>query len=206
MSLWTLGAADLLGRTASADPTPGGGSVSAISGTLGLGLVLMALEITLRRHHAPPEAAPLLARGTALLEQLKTHPDEDVRAFDGYMEALGLPKADSEQKEARRKAIQAAGMAATAAPLAAAADLLLALELAESAAPLAHQNVVSDVGAGAYLLGGALQATLLNVDINLGSLPAEQRDSALAKRQELAAKGHQATDRVVRLVAERLAR
>ncbi len=206
MTLWNLTVTELLARTASAEPTPGGGSVAAISGALGLGLICMALEITSGRHDAAPEVTALLDRARTLLQELKLHPDADVAAFGGYMAALALPKADEPQKSARRQAIQAAALAATAAPLAAARDFLAALELAELAAPLTHRGVVSDVGAGAHLLGAALQATLLNVDINLSSLPAGQQERARNKRRALAEAGTSLTAQVSELVAGRLTR
>jgi methenyltetrahydrofolate cyclohydrolase len=206
VSLWELTAAELLARTASAEPTPGGGSVSAIAGALGLGLVTMALAVTARRADAVPEVGALLLRSRDLLAALKTHPDADVLAFEGYMAALALPKANADAKEKRRKAIQSAALAATEAPLAAARDLYSALELAETAATLAHHSIVSDVGAGAQLICAALQATLLNVDINLGSLPALQQEVAQAARRQLGKDGQLAAERVGRLVADRLAR
>ena len=204
MSLWELNAGELLTRTASGDPTPGGGSVAAIAGALGLGLVCMALEMSVRRADAAPEAGALLLRSHDLLAALKMHPDADVAAFGGYMAALALPKADADQKARRREAVQRAASAATAAPLAAARDLLSALELAEQAAQLAHRSIVSDVGAGAHLLSAALQATLLNVDINLGSLPQEEREAAQAERLELARRGLTLAEQVTQAVSGRL--
>jgi methenyltetrahydrofolate cyclohydrolase len=206
LSLWELSSAELLARTASADPTPGGGSVAAISGALGLGLVIMALEISAKRPTEQQAVTGLLLQMQALLADLKAHPDADVHAFEGYMKALALPKQGESQRAARKEAIQAAALAATAAPLACARDLLAALRLAEQAVSLSHRHLVSDVGAGGCLLGAALQATLLNVDINLSSLPAEQGATAQAERQELAAKGRLKAMQIAALVSDRLAR
>lgn len=205
MSLWNLTAGDLLTRTASREPTPGGGSVSAIAGALGLGLVCMALEVSARRKGAAPEVSKLLQQAAQQLERLKAHPDADVNAFEGYMAALALPKADEIQKAGRKQALEAAALAATQAPLAAARDLLTALNLAETAATLAHRSIVSDVGAGAHLLTAALQATLLNVDINLSSLQEEARAEALDERQRLAAQAQEKTSQIALMVTTRLA-
>ncbi len=204
MSLWELSAGELLTRTASGDPTPGGGSVAAIAGALGLGLVCMALEVSARRAAAGPEVGALLLRSHDLLTALNIHPDADVAAFRDYMAALALPKVDADQKGRRREAVQKAASAATAAPLAAARDLLSGLELAEQAAQLAHRSIVSDVGAGAHLLSAALQATLLNVDINLGSLSSEARETARAKRLDLAQRGLTLAEQVTQTVSGRL--
>ena len=45
-SLWSVRADELLARTTSADPTPGGGSIAAVTGALGVGLMQMALAVT----------------------------------------------------------------------------------------------------------------------------------------------------------------
>ena len=199
-----MSAGELLERAASGDPTPGGGSVAAIAGALGLGLVCMALEVSARRTDAAPEAGTLLGRARTLLGVLRAHPDADVAAFEGYLAALALPKVDATQKARRREAVRQATHAATAAPLVAARDLLSGLELAEQAARLAHRSIVSDVGAGAHLLSAALQATLLNVDINLGSLPIEAGTAAQAERAELARQGLIMAEQVTQTVSGRL--
>lgn len=204
MSLWELSAGDLLDRAASGDPTPGGGSVAAIAGALGLGLVCMALEVSVRRADAGPEIGVLLGRARTLLSALRAHPDADVAAFESYMAALALPKVDADRKARRREAVQRATHAATAAPLAAARDLLAGLELTDQAAKLAHRSIVSDVGAGAHLLSAALQATLLNVDINLESLPVEAREAAQVERSDLARQGLMLSGQVMQAVSGRL--
>ncbi|GGJ79575.1 cyclodeaminase/cyclohydrolase family protein [Deinococcus aquiradiocola] len=205
MSLWDLTAADLLDRTASGDPTPGGGSVAAVTGALGLGLVCMALEVTARRRTATPDVHALLARARAQLDALRGHPDADVTAFGGFMAALALPRGTDAEQAARQAALAQAAQAATRAPLHAARDLLAALQLAQEAAVAAHRGIVSDVGAGAALLGAALQATLLNVDINLGSLPDDLRDAARHERETLARAGDETARQVARMVQDRLA-
>ncbi|ULH14464.1 cyclodeaminase/cyclohydrolase family protein [Deinococcus sp. KNUC1210] len=205
-SLWDSSARELLQRTASADPTPGGGSVAAISGAFGLALVTMALAVSLKGKNAPDDLKTLHHEAGELLNRLLPHPDADVTAFQGYMDALALPKSDEVQRASRRNAIQAAALSATEAPLSAARDLLAGLELAERAAVLAHQNVVSDVGAGAALLAGALHAELLTVDINLSSLPEEARRAAHTERTQLAAAARTQETQVASLVQTRLTR
>lgn len=203
-SLWELTAAELLARTASARPTPGGGSVAALTGALGLGLVVMALEITAGRKDALPGLDELCSHCRELLDRLRAHPDRDVAAFEGYMAALGLPKSSEGEKAARRVALQEAARTASEAPLAAARDLLAALILSQRAAGLAHRNVVSDVGAGAELLLGALRASLLNVDVNAGSLSPEEAARLLAARLDLQRRAEAVHQAVAAQVGERL--
>jgi formiminotetrahydrofolate cyclodeaminase len=162
-SLWQHTLADIRDQTASASPTPGGGSIGAVTGTFGCGLVLMALEITAKRHPSPA-LRDALAAGRTLLARIADAADRDVALFDAYLAALRLPK------DERQTALSSAAVDATVGPLAAAEDLLAALDLAASALPLVTGSVVSDVHAGADILLGSLLATLRGVDVNLPSI------------------------------------
>jgi len=206
-TLWDTGLAGFREAIASAAPTPGGGSVAAVSATLGLGLVIMALEISANRKDAlqPEENAALVAQARGLMARMSGDADDDVSAFAGYMAALKLPKQTDEEKAVRREALQAATRRATEAPLAAARHMVEALRLAAKAGPLSHTHVVSDVGAGTGLLDGALKAVLFNVDVNLPSLsdPALQT-ACRAERTALAAEGAALAAGVLATVAARL--
>jgi formiminotetrahydrofolate cyclodeaminase len=200
--------ADFREATASAEPTPGGGSVAGVSATLGLGLVIMALEISAKRKDAvePEKTRALISEARALMVELSGDADRDVLAFQDYMAAARLPKLSDEEKQKRREALDAATRRATEAPLAAARHIIAALGLAEQAAPLSHLHVVSDVGAGTGLLEGALKAILFNVDVNLPSLSDAGMQAACGEqRAALASKGGDLATRVLAAVAGRLA-
>jgi methenyltetrahydrofolate cyclohydrolase len=206
-TLWSAGLADFRDATASGEPTPGGGSVAGVSATLGLGLVIMALEISAKRKDAIrlEEMQALIEKARSLMGALSADADEDVRAFQGYMAALKLPKVSDEEKAARKQAMQAASRRATEAPLLAARHMVEGLELAELAAPLAHLHVVSDVGAGTGLLEGGLKAVLFNVDVNLPSLSdAEMKAAWGEERTRLEGQGVKIASGVLKAVAERL--
>ena len=206
-TLWDQSLIAFRDATASAEPTPGGGSVAAVSATLGLGLVLMALEITQRKPAPGSEAelSDLLARARKRLDVLSQHADEDVAVFRALMSSYKLPKQTDEEKGVRDRTIQEATASATRAPLAAARDVVAGLELADRAAALAGKNVVSDVGAGAALLGGAVAAVLLNVDINLpGLYDTTLQESFGRERADLAGKASALTAAVLGKVATRM--
>jgi formiminotetrahydrofolate cyclodeaminase len=207
-TLWNAGLAGFRDATASAEPTPGGGSVAAVCATLGLGLVIMALEISAKRKDAarPEDAKALIEEARGLMEKIGADADEDVRAFRAYMAALKLPKQSDEEKERRKEALQAASRRATQAPLLAARHMVEAVRLAGKAAPLTHLHVMSDVGAGAGLLEGALKAVLFNVDVNLPSLAdAGLRAAWAGERETLAAQGDALASEVLDTVAATLA-
>ena len=169
-SVWDWGLDDFCRRTASDDPTPGGGSAAMVSAVIGIGLVTMALRVSARKADPDGGLAALIESGDRLAVELRAHADADIEAFNGYMAALGLPKASDEDKAARRTAMAAAAQVATEVPLNSAQSALEGLDLAMQACPAVTKHIVSDVGAGAQLLGAALQAVLLNVDINLPSI------------------------------------
>ncbi|MER5265629.1 cyclodeaminase/cyclohydrolase family protein [Actinosynnema sp. NPDC002837] len=165
--LWDLSLAELRARTASASPTPGGGSVAAVTAAFGCALVLMALEITARRD---PSVGDAITAGKSLLDRLGSAADRDVELFEDYLRARRLPRATDGERAAREAAVAAASAAATEGPLTAASDAVEALEWAFSVLPVVTGAVVSDVRAGADLLLGSVLATLRGAEANLASL------------------------------------
>jgi formiminotetrahydrofolate cyclodeaminase len=183
-SLWDLTAAELRDRTASAAPTPGGGSIASVAGALGVSLLVMAAEITLK---GVPDAEPLaswLGEARALIGVLSAHADRDVEVFDAYMAAAALPRATEDEKASRKRALGDAALGAARAPLESAADMRRALELGVRLATVVKRSVASDVLAGSDLLHGALMAALRNVDVNLPSIPDETERAGLAKERD----------------------
>ena len=170
MTLWQLRLDEFRDQTASAAPTPGGGSVACVCATLGAGLVIMAAEIT-RKTTPSLDLDRLLDELRALSAQLSSSADADVAVFGDFMAALKLPRADDAAKAARKQAIGRAAVAACEAPLEAASAMRLCLTLTANGAALIKPEVESDVKAGADLLRGALTAVLYNVDINLPYVP-----------------------------------
>lgn len=205
-SVWSWGLAEFRDKAAADAPTPGGGSAAMVSAAIGMGLVVMALRITARKADDPSRYEALVLSGERLMGELSAHADADIGAFEGYMEALRLPKETDADKAARRQALQDASKAATEIPLNAAASCLEALDLARQAAPLANDHIVSDVAAGAILIHGAMSAALLNVDINVKSLKDEGAVADYRKsRRHLQESGDERRRAIDAYTAERLA-
>jgi formiminotetrahydrofolate cyclodeaminase len=182
-SIWNLNLRAVLDQTASASPTPGGGSIAPMSGAFGLGLVLMALEVSAKKQAPPSEAvATALEEGGAHLAEIAQFVDRDVAVFQAYMSALRLPKATAAEQAARDSARALASLDAARTPLLAAEACLRALHFAHAATPQIHKNVWSDLLAGADLLMGAIKAVLRTVDINLPALKDAATRKAIAER------------------------
>lgn len=204
-SLWRWPLASFRDALASDSPTPGGGSAAMVSATLGLGLVVMALRVTANKSADRAFLDTLILSGERLLRDLSDHADADVAVFDCYMAALKLPKATEAETAARRAALQEATVAATEIPLNAAQTALEAIDLAAQAAPLAATRIVSDVGAGAAMLRGAVEAVLYAVDVNLRGLDdARKRADYARSRDRLMAVAEDRAGGIARLVRDRL--
>jgi len=172
--LLALPVGEFLARTASASPTPGGGSVAAVAGALAGALVAMVARLTDRKkgyEQAWELAGESVDGADRLTADLQAAALEDVRSFEAYMAALRLPKGSPEERQARRAALAEATRRATAAPLAIAAACAEILKVAERLAPVANRHAVSDIGAAAHLAAAAAGAALLTAEINLGSAP-----------------------------------
>ena len=206
--LFELPVAAFLERTASAAPTPGGGSVAALTGALASALVAMVARLTDRKkgyEQAWELSAAATASADLLAAELQAAALEDVRAFEAYMTALRLPKGSSEERQTRRAALEAATRRATAAPLAIAAACAEVLTLAERLAPVANRHAVSDIGAAAHLAAAAAGAALLTAEINLGSAPdGEFFDQARVQAADLRSRTEKTAPAVIKAVETRI--
>src|ERR1700730_13824116 len=98
-------------KLASADPTPGGGSVAAAVGAFGAGLVRMVALLT---SNSPKYAAvasecqAIAERAQRLAAKLLQLVDEDASSFDRVSSAYRLPRTSEDEKRARSDGIQRA--------------------------------------------------------------------------------------------------
>jgi formiminotetrahydrofolate cyclodeaminase len=160
-------------RLASADPTPGGGTASAVAGALAAALVAMVARTTIgKKRFADRQAAMEAIRDEAdkLRGDLLAQAEADARAFEAVLVAYRLPKATPEEEARRAAAVQEAMRGAIAAPLAACRLARRVLELARQAAAEGNPNAASDAGVAGLLAAAAARGALLNVRTNLPQL------------------------------------
>ncbi|MEZ5536393.1 MAG: cyclodeaminase/cyclohydrolase family protein [Thiolinea sp.] len=164
-NIWKKTLADFLEEASSDAPTPGGGSVSAVTASMGFALVLMAVKVSEKKQHN--ELSNLLEEGNNILNKIKKHADEDIRVFNEYMQALKLPKNNKSEIEIRRECISKASIISTKEPLSLCRDIIEALDFTQRSIHLISNNIISDTKAGALILNSSLVASSLNVDINI---------------------------------------
>ncbi len=200
---------DFLGEVQAATPTPGGGSASALSGAVGVGLLSMVAGLTAGKKGYEEVSTEIAAHKAALdpmMGQFHAFIDKDAEAFDKVMEAFKLPKGTDEEKGARSAAIQAATQGACEVPLQVMALAVDALERAKVIAEKGNKNSITDVGVGALHLSTALKGAHMNVLINLPSLKdAAYVEAQRAKAAKLLERGNALVAQVEATVAKAIA-
>ena len=179
---------DFLDRLASADPTPGGGSVAALAGALAASLVCMVCNLTLgREKFAEVESDVRLIREHAeeLRQRLLAAVSADASAYAAVISAFRLPRETEAAREVRQQAIQSATREAARIPLEVSENCSAILELCQDVVDIANPHAASDVAVAALLAGAASEAAAANVETNLVSIK-DERFNAEA-RQRLAA-------------------
>jgi len=186
--IWSLNLREFREKIASSEPTPGGGSVTVVSASFGLALVIMAMEITLKK--PSEELTALTDKTKAVLHKLSSYADEDIEVFESYMRAFKLPKNNESEVAFKKRELSSSVVAATESPLNAASYIIQSMQLAKEAIPLTKRSVISDIGAGVSLLLGALNGLLLNVDVNLPNIEnSDLRERIQVKRNRLRDEG-----------------
>ena len=165
-----------LQELASSSPAPGGGSVAALSGSLGAALVAMVCRLTVDKPKyadVSEELRGILSEAEQLCQRLEDLVERDTEAFNGVMAAFRLPKETEDQRRERSSAIQEATRRATDVPLEVLSASAQVLKLSQVVAAKGNVNSVSDAGVAAEMARAGARGAALNVQINLGGLKDE---------------------------------
>ncbi len=171
--------AEFLDEVASAAPTPGGGSVSALAGALAAALATMVARLTIgKQKYAEHEARmrEAEAQATALRRELFDLVQEDARAYEGFRSASRQSQRTPEEVQLRERSLVEAARNATRVPLHTAEACVRALETVLEVASHGNMNAVSDAGVAAWLARSGAEGAALNVKINLKDLPGTERE------------------------------
>ena len=160
-------------ETASDSPAPGGGSISAYIGALGVSLGTMVANLSSNKpgwDDRWEEFSDWAEKGQALKDKLLWLVDEDTRAFNRIMSAFGLSKATDEEALLRSQAIQDATRYAIQIPFQVMEASLQSMEIIKAMAVSGNPNSVTDAGVGALCARSAVMGAFLNVKINASGL------------------------------------
>lgn len=186
-------------ETASESPAPGGGSIAAYIGSLGISLGTMVANLS---SHKPgwderwKEFSDWAEKGQYYKNELLKLVDEDTNAFNKIMTAFGLPKTTDEEKRNRTAAIQSATKYATEVPFKVMELCLGSMEVIKAMVETGNPNSITDAGVGALCARSAVMGAFMNVRINASGLT----DKAFA--EQLITKGNVIRDKTQQIETE----
>lgn len=160
---------DFADETAGESMAPGGGSISAYVGVLGVSLGTMVANLS--SHKAGwderwEEFSDWAEKGQAYKDKLLALVDEDTNAFNKIIDGFRMPKSTEEEKAARAEAIEAATKYATEVPFRVMETACQSMEVMLAMAKIGLQNSLSDAGVGALCARTAVYGAYFNVRIN----------------------------------------
>jgi glutamate formiminotransferase/formiminotetrahydrofolate cyclodeaminase len=159
---------------ADATPTPGGGSVAALTGALGAALVQMVGGLTLgRKKYADvhERVREMVDRAQRLRYELTSSIVRDAEAFDALFQTFR----DKELAEPERsEAIEKATIAAAEVPLQVVRLCREATELALEMAKIGNVNAATDAASAGIVARAAAQIAALNVRVNAAGLEEDE--------------------------------
>ena len=193
---------DFADLTASESVAPGGGSISAYVGALGISLAGMVANLSSHKKgwdERWQEFSAWAEKGEQYKSELLKLVDADTAAFNKIMEAFALAKATDAEKAARTEAIQAATKYAIEIPFKVMETAYASMETIKAMVTDGNPNSVTDAGVGALCARSAVIGAFMNVRINA----AGYNDKTFVT--DVIAKGKSIEDKTISLEAEILA-
>ena len=184
---------DFADETASESPAPGGGSIAAYVGSLGISLATMVANLSSHKKGWDDrweEFSDWAEKGQDYKDELLRLVDADTKAFNGIIHAMSLPKGTDEEKTARKQAMNAATKVAIEVPFKVMQLCYDSMEVIKAMAETGNPNSVSDAGVGALCARSAVMGAFMNVRINAGGYD----DKTFV--EELLKKGKEIEDKV----------
>ena len=195
-------------ETASDSPTPGGGSVSAYMGALGVALGTMVANLSSHKRGWDDrwkEFSDWAEKGKVIQNNLLQMVDEDTTAFNRIIEAFSLPKKSEEEKKLRDIAIQEATKNATLVPLKVMETAYPGFEMISEMVSKGNPNSISDAGVGALALRTCIKGAFLNVKINASRLNDKAFvTNVIARGEVLESKAEAAEKEILKKINEKI--
>jgi len=156
-------------ETASESMAPGGGSISAYVGVLGVSLGTMVANLS--AHKAGwddrwEEFSDWAVKGQKYKNKLLFLVDEDTNSFNKIIDGFRMPKGTAEEKEVRKQAIEDATKYATEIPFQVMQTAHDSIEVMEAMLKDGIQNSLSDAAVGILCAKTAVTGAYFNVRIN----------------------------------------
>jgi glutamate formiminotransferase/formiminotetrahydrofolate cyclodeaminase len=168
---------DFADETASDSPAPGGGSISAYMGVLGVSLGTMVANLSAGKRGWEDQLdffSEMAEKGQALKTKLLHLVDEDTAAFNKIIDAVRMPKSTDKEKKDRSIAMDEATKYAINIPMEIMRTSLSSYDFLMAMGQKGNPNSVSDAGVGALACRAAVHGAYLNVKINCADFKDEK--------------------------------
>jgi len=178
----------LADETASESMAPGGGSISAYIGALGVSLGTMVANLSAHKPGWDEKwefYSKWAEKGQRYKKELLFLVDEDTNAFNKIIDGFRMPKSTPEEVKTRQEAIENATKYATEIPFKVMETAYNSMEVMMAMAKEGIQNSLSDAGVGALCARTAVIGAYFNVRINAKDI----KDRSFAKEILFKAKG-----------------
>jgi glutamate formiminotransferase / formiminotetrahydrofolate cyclodeaminase len=175
-------------ETLSDSPAPGGGSVAALMGALGVSLGGMVANLSAGKRGWEEKLqyfSDWAVKAQRLKDELLSLVDEDTAAFNKVMAALALPKGTAKEKSARSAAIEAGNKLAAEVPLRVMRTAAKAYDLLAEMAARGNSASISDVGVGLLAVHACIEGAGMNVRINIANLKDEKGRTSLSNKVQV---------------------
>ncbi len=175
-------------ETLSDSPAPGGGSVAALMGALGVSLGGMVANLSAGKRGWEEKLryfSDWAVKAQRLKDEMLLLVDEDTFAFNKVMAAFGLPKGTTKEKSVRTAAIEAANKLAAEVPLRVMQTAAKAYDLLAEMAARGNPASISDVGVGLFAVRSCIEGAGMNVRINIVNLKDEKGKTSLSNKVQV---------------------
>ena len=198
---------DVLRSIASSEPTPGGGSVAALSLAHAHSLSLMVARLTLAKEkwvEGHDAAKATIELSEPALEEAILLAISDSEAFESVMSAYRLPKETEDEKKQRSEEIRNATIGAALAPLNTASSAQKLLSNLEKQSASCNPNALTDLASASEMALSAAKIASLNVRINLEYIEGEDVDLLTSKINTAVEQSIKSANNVALMVNKRL--
>jgi len=189
-SVWNSSLGQFRDEVASTKPVPASVCVSAVCASLAFSLLIKVLEITVNKKGFTGDLGKvqvLLVAARTTSARVAQYADEDVTAFDSYLNSARSPKSNDQEREQRRRAMALALDQVIQVPFDAARLVASGMDLCADATGVVPRSLIAEVGAAAVLLAGEVRGLVVSAEFNLRQLADDPhgQEEIIAQLQEL---------------------
>ena len=172
---------DFIEDLGSKSPAPGGGAAAGLVGAVGVALTSMVYSLTIGKKSyevLDEEHKELMNKNfenaKKIYDEMMDFMNKDEEAFTSLMDCYKLPKENEEEKKIRSEKIKEYTIGAMMVPLELSRKAVDFFENIKFSIKYGNKNLISDGVVSAIMINSCIEASLVNVEVNLAFLKEEE--------------------------------